>query len=113
MTGTLDRTTLRTIQTPQAFHFAPLLDAHRRAEQAGRDDFTDDAALAEWAGIPVAVFEGEAENIKMTTADDFNRITARAERREVALGLLREQHSHRHDPRALDIALLSLGSRPR
>ncbi len=78
VTGTLDRTTLRTIQTPQAFHFAPLLDAHRRAAQAGRDDFTDDAALAEWAGIPVAVFKGEAENIKMTTADDFNRITARA-----------------------------------
>jgi len=42
-----------------------------------------------------------------------HRITARAERREVALGLLRGQHSHRHDPRALDIALLSLGSRPR
>ncbi|MCW5685453.1 MAG: bifunctional 2-C-methyl-D-erythritol 4-phosphate cytidylyltransferase/2-C-methyl-D-erythritol 2,4-cyclodiphosphate synthase [Pseudolabrys sp.] len=77
VTGTLDRAMLRTVQTPQAFHFATLLDAHRRAAQAGRDDFTDDAALAEWAGITVAVFDGEAENIKMTTAEDFDRIAAR------------------------------------
>ena len=81
VTGTLDRATLRTVQTPQAFHFAPLLDAHRRAAQAGRSDFTDDAALAEWAGLPVAVFKGETENIKMTTAEDFDRITARAAER--------------------------------
>ena len=77
VTGTLDRAMLRTVQTPQAFHFATLLDAHRRAAQAGRDDFTDDAALAEWAGMTVAVFDGEAENIKMTTAEDFDRIAAR------------------------------------
>ena len=68
---------LRAVQTPQAFHFTPLLDAHRRAAQAGRDDFTDDAALAEWAGMAVAVFDGEAENIKMTTAEDFDRTVAR------------------------------------
>ncbi|UNK72196.1 hypothetical protein [Microbacterium sp. H1-D42] len=42
-----------------------------------------------------------------------SRIAARAERREIALDLLREQHARRHDPRALDIALLSIGSRPR
>jgi len=77
VTGTLDRATLRTVQTPQAFHFAPLLDAHRRAAQAGRGDFTDDAALAEWAGLEVTVFDGEAENIKMTTAEDFDRVAAR------------------------------------
>lgn len=41
------------------------------------------------------------------------RIAARAERREIALDVLREQHARRHDPRALDIALLSIGSRPR
>lgn len=42
-----------------------------------------------------------------------HRIAARAERREIALDLLREQQVRRHDPRALDTALLSLGSRPR
>ncbi|MEJ1086859.1 hypothetical protein WDU99_00845 [Microbacterium sp. Mu-80] len=42
-----------------------------------------------------------------------SRIAARAERREIALDLLREQQARRHDPRALDVALLSIGSRPR
>ncbi|HEY6831015.1 MAG TPA: bifunctional 2-C-methyl-D-erythritol 4-phosphate cytidylyltransferase/2-C-methyl-D-erythritol 2,4-cyclodiphosphate synthase [Pseudolabrys sp.] len=73
---TLDRTTLRTIQTPQGFAFKPLLEAHRRAAHEGRDDFTDDAALAEWAGMKVAVFEGEPGNIKITTPDDFARAEA-------------------------------------
>lgn len=70
---TLDRGTLRAIQTPQAFAFAPLLEAHRRAQREGRDDFTDDAALAEWAGMQVAVFEGEPGNIKITHPEDFMR----------------------------------------
>jgi 2-C-methyl-D-erythritol 4-phosphate cytidylyltransferase/2-C-methyl-D-erythritol 2,4-cyclodiphosphate synthase len=71
--GTLDRGLLRTVQTPQAFAFAPLVDAHRRAATQGRDDFTDDAALAEWAGMKVSVFPGETGNIKFTTAEDFLR----------------------------------------
>jgi 2-C-methyl-D-erythritol 4-phosphate cytidylyltransferase/2-C-methyl-D-erythritol 2,4-cyclodiphosphate synthase len=70
---TLDRERLRTVQTPQAFDYAALLTAHRKARAAGRDDFTDDAALAEWAGMSVSVFEGEAANAKLTTAEDFIR----------------------------------------
>lgn len=70
---TVDRTTLRIVQTPQAFAFAPFYDAHRKATESGRQDFTDDAALAEWAGLKVQVFEGEADNIKLTSAEDFNR----------------------------------------
>jgi len=73
ITATLDRSHLRTVQTPQAFAFSSLLDAHRRAAAAGRADFADDAALAEWAGLRVSVFEGEASNVKMTTPDDFIR----------------------------------------
>lgn len=41
------------------------------------------------------------------------RIVARAERREITLELLREQQTRRSDPQALEIALISLGSRPR
>ncbi len=74
--ATLDRKTLRTIQTPQGFAFAPLLAAHRKAAAQGREDFTDDAALAEWAGMKVAVFDGEPGNIKITSADDFARAEA-------------------------------------
>ena len=73
---TLDRASLRLIQTPQAFAYAPLLDAHRRAQAAGREDFTDDSALAEWAGMKVDVFAGEPGNIKITSAEDFARSEA-------------------------------------
>jgi len=74
--ATLDRKTLRTVQTPQAFAFAALLEAHRKAAALGREDFTDDAALAEWAGMKVSVFDGEPGNIKITSADDFARAEA-------------------------------------
>jgi 2-C-methyl-D-erythritol 4-phosphate cytidylyltransferase/2-C-methyl-D-erythritol 2,4-cyclodiphosphate synthase len=67
VTGTIERAQLRLVQTPQAFAFATLLAAHQRASAAGREDFTDDAALAEWAGIKVATFAGEAANVKLTT----------------------------------------------
>jgi 2-C-methyl-D-erythritol 4-phosphate cytidylyltransferase/2-C-methyl-D-erythritol 2,4-cyclodiphosphate synthase len=76
VTGTIERSHVRMVQTPQAFGFAVLIDAHRRAKAAGREDFTDDAALAEWAGIKVTTFEGEAGNVKLTTDDDFARAEA-------------------------------------
>ena len=79
--ATLDRSNLRTVQTPQAFAYPALLDAHRRAAASGRDDFPDDAALAEWAGLKVSVLEGERGNMKMTTVEDF----ARAEREAQSL----------------------------
>jgi len=78
--GTVDRATLRAVQTPQAFAFPVLLEAHRRAAKEGREDFTDDAALAEWAGLKVSVFAGESGNVKLTTDEDF----AKAEARRIA-----------------------------
>jgi 2-C-methyl-D-erythritol 4-phosphate cytidylyltransferase/2-C-methyl-D-erythritol 2,4-cyclodiphosphate synthase len=78
--GTVDRAELRAVQTPQAFAFPALFSAHQRAAKEGREDFTDDAALAEWAGLQVAVFAGESGNMKLTTDEDF----ARAEARRVA-----------------------------
>jgi 2-C-methyl-D-erythritol 4-phosphate cytidylyltransferase / 2-C-methyl-D-erythritol 2,4-cyclodiphosphate synthase len=73
---TLDRSRLRTVQTPQAFAYDVIVALHDRAATAGRDDFTDDAALAEWAGRPVNVFAGEAGNVKLTTNEDFERAEA-------------------------------------
>ena len=70
--GTEDRKMLFAAQTPQGFAFAPILAAHRRA--AGEPaEFTDDAAIAEWAGIPVVLTPGSAKNIKLTLPDDFAR----------------------------------------
>jgi 2-C-methyl-D-erythritol 4-phosphate cytidylyltransferase/2-C-methyl-D-erythritol 2,4-cyclodiphosphate synthase len=71
--ATLDRSSIHLVQTPQAFAFPALLAAHRRAAAEGRDDFTDDAALAEWAGMKVSVFPGEPGNVKFTTPEDFAR----------------------------------------
>jgi 2-C-methyl-D-erythritol 4-phosphate cytidylyltransferase/2-C-methyl-D-erythritol 2,4-cyclodiphosphate synthase len=73
---TLERGSLRAVQTPQAFAFAPLLEAHRRALREKREDFPDDAALAEWIGMQVAVFPGESGNIKITNPEDFMRAEA-------------------------------------
>jgi 2-C-methyl-D-erythritol 4-phosphate cytidylyltransferase / 2-C-methyl-D-erythritol 2,4-cyclodiphosphate synthase len=73
VTETLDRSRLRIVQTPQAFGFDLILKAHRRAAAAGLESFTDDAALAEWAGQRVSVFEGESGNVKVTTNEDFAR----------------------------------------
>jgi 2-C-methyl-D-erythritol 4-phosphate cytidylyltransferase/2-C-methyl-D-erythritol 2,4-cyclodiphosphate synthase len=75
--ATPERAQLRIAQTPQAFRFDVILDAHRRAARDGRDDFTDDAAIAEWAGLTVATFEGDAANMKLTTPDDFVREESR------------------------------------
>jgi 2-C-methyl-D-erythritol 4-phosphate cytidylyltransferase/2-C-methyl-D-erythritol 2,4-cyclodiphosphate synthase len=72
--ATLDRAALRTVQTPQAFAFPALLEAHRRAASESRGEFPDDAALVEWAGLKVTVFPGESSNMKMTTPEDFARI---------------------------------------
>ncbi len=68
---TVDRNGLWRAQTPQAFDFATILDLHGRAASAGRHDFTDDAALAEWAGLPVKLVAGSSRNTKITTAEDL------------------------------------------
>lgn len=74
---TPDRARLRIAQTPQSFQFDVILEAHRRAAKDGRSDFTDDAAIAEWAGLTVATFEGDVANMKLTTPEDFVREEAR------------------------------------
>jgi 2-C-methyl-D-erythritol 4-phosphate cytidylyltransferase / 2-C-methyl-D-erythritol 2,4-cyclodiphosphate synthase len=71
--ATVDRTGLWRAQTPQGFRFGEILAAHRAA--AGTE-LTDDAAVAERAGLPVALVLGSEENFKVTTTDDL----ARAER---------------------------------
>lgn len=73
VSGTADRDKMWRAQTPQGFVFAVILDAHERA--AGFS-LTDDAAVAERAGVPVALVKGDTWNMKITTADDL----AQAER---------------------------------
>ena len=68
--GSIDRTGLWRAQTPQAFDFTGILAAHRAAAGAG---LTDDAAVAERAGLAVRLVSGSEDNIKVTTRDDLMR----------------------------------------
>ena len=67
----MPREALATAQTPQGFPFAPLLAAHRSAAEAGRDDLTDDAAVAALAGLTVRAVDGDRGNMKLTNPADF------------------------------------------
>jgi 2-C-methyl-D-erythritol 4-phosphate cytidylyltransferase/2-C-methyl-D-erythritol 2,4-cyclodiphosphate synthase len=75
VTTTEDRTQLYAAQTPQGFRFGQIFSAHMRASTIRRQ-FTDDAEIAEWAGLRVAMVTGDRDNIKITHPEDF----ARAER---------------------------------
>lgn len=68
--ATVDRRDLWRAQTPQGFRYGDILAAHR---QAGGDELTDDAAVAERAGLAVAIVDGAEDNIKVTTPDDLSR----------------------------------------
>jgi 2-C-methyl-D-erythritol 4-phosphate cytidylyltransferase/2-C-methyl-D-erythritol 2,4-cyclodiphosphate synthase len=74
---TLDRSGLWRAQTPQGFRFGDILAAHEAAASSGLD-LTDDAAVAEWAGLPVALVADSAANIKLTTPEDLAMADARA-----------------------------------
>jgi 2-C-methyl-D-erythritol 4-phosphate cytidylyltransferase/2-C-methyl-D-erythritol 2,4-cyclodiphosphate synthase len=71
VTRTVSRDGLWRAQTPQGFRFPAILEAHQAAALAGREDFTDDAAIAEWRGLDVAIVLGAERNIKLTTKEDF------------------------------------------
>ncbi|CAO3406599.1 bifunctional 2-C-methyl-D-erythritol 4-phosphate cytidylyltransferase/2-C-methyl-D-erythritol 2,4-cyclodiphosphate synthase [Azospirillum largimobile] len=67
---TVDREGLWRAQTPQGFRFLAILEAHRAA--AGLS-LTDDAAVAERAGLAVALVPSKEDNFKVTTPDDLTR----------------------------------------
>ncbi len=69
--ATVDRANLWRAQTPQAFRFEPILAAHRQAAKEGQREFTDDAGLAEWAGLAVKLVSSSSTNMKLTTAEDL------------------------------------------
>jgi len=69
---TVDRASLRAIQTPQGFDRGVLAKAHAAAAAAGDGDTaTDDAGLVERLGLPVVVVAGSAEAFKITRPMDL------------------------------------------
>jgi 2-C-methyl-D-erythritol 4-phosphate cytidylyltransferase len=75
VTRTLDRARLWRVQTPQGFPRDLIERAHREA-RAVNASATDDAALCERAGIPVAIVAGSERAMKITEEADFQRIEA-------------------------------------
>ncbi len=69
--GTAERDQLWRAQTPQGFKFEAILAAHRAAVKEPARSFTDDAGVAEWFGLDVALVEGAEDNRKLTTAEDI------------------------------------------
>lgn len=67
---TVDRSRLWSVQTPQAFRYGLILEAHRRAEAEGFEG-TDDAVLAERLGYKVKLLLCSYYNIKITTKEDM------------------------------------------
>lgn len=91
ITATVDRSDLYRAQTPQGFPFNALLAAHRAV--AGQA-LTDDAAVAEAAGMTVRIVEGAESNIKLTRPEDFSMQTDRAMEPRVGSGF----DVHRFEP---------------
>lgn len=67
---TLERDTIWLAQTPQAFRYNLILNAHQHARQSGLSA-TDDASLLEHIGVDVKIIEGSRRNLKITNPDDL------------------------------------------
>lgn len=80
---TVSRAALWRAQTPQGFHYKKILAAHQAA--AG-ENLTDDAAVAEAAGIAVALIAGSPDNMKITQAEDFGMASILLERKDNTRG---------------------------
>lgn len=68
VTATIPRAGLFAAQTPQGFDYVALKNLHLNTHS---DEATDDAALAEAAGIAVHCVSGSPDNRKLTTAEDW------------------------------------------
>lgn len=68
---TVDRASIWSAQTPQGFSYDAILAAYRKAETERTQNLTDDASVAEQAGIAIAMIPGRLENRKLTTAEDI------------------------------------------
>lgn len=90
---TVSRERLWAAQTPQGFSYQAILAAHEKA-LAEKIEVTDDAALAEWAGIPVALVESGRGNIKLTTEQDFIDAETQIMAQESTLPDIRTGHGY-------------------
>ena len=77
ITETLSRDSLYFVQTPQGFHYDKIRAAHKAVAETGINSLTDDAAVAEAAGIKVHIVTGDPANRKLTTNQDMQEAAAK------------------------------------
>jgi 2-C-methyl-D-erythritol 4-phosphate cytidylyltransferase / 2-C-methyl-D-erythritol 2,4-cyclodiphosphate synthase len=82
---TIPRDRLWRAETPQCFRYLDIRRAHDDAHRQNQEQFTDDASLAEWAGIPVSLVESGGNNMKITTAEDLAMAARRLEPKSASL----------------------------
>ena len=68
--GYINRSNHFRVQTPQGFDFSTIRTYHQRAEAEGLL-FTDDCSLLHHYGLPITRFEGDPQNLKISTPVDF------------------------------------------
>ncbi len=94
VSATIPRAGLWRAQTPQGFRFAKLRAAHEAAWRAGKEDFTDDSAIAEWHGLDVVLVEGAEANVKLTTGEDFETAERQMRIGDERTGEVRSGHGY-------------------
>ncbi len=83
--GTIDRSRLMRIQTPQAFEKKRYIELAQTAARDGRET-TDDCSIYEMYGLPIKAVEGSVSNIKITTPEDISLCSALCAPRETRIG---------------------------
>ena len=72
--ASVDRDTLRRVQTPQGFHFDKIWAAFSALPEGA--SFADDIEVAHGAGLDIAFTTGDANNFKVTYPSDFAKADA-------------------------------------
>ena len=67
----LNREKIISIQTPQAFKFSTIWEAHKKARKRKKWDFSDDSSLLLFYNIKTNFIKGERKNIKITVIEDL------------------------------------------
>ena len=82
--ASVDRDSLRRIQTPQAFHYDAIYAAFQN--HARQESYTDDIAVAHAAGMTLSFTEGSPENFKVTYPEDFAKAARMMDKSYIATG---------------------------
>jgi 2-C-methyl-D-erythritol 4-phosphate cytidylyltransferase/2-C-methyl-D-erythritol 2,4-cyclodiphosphate synthase len=112
--GTVSREGLAVAQTPQGVRRDLLLAALAAHPATGADEYTDEAALLEAAGVPVMTVEGDADNLKVTEPADLARAQAILEGRQGPPRVGHGRDSHPFGPaEGLVLGGISIDDAPR